>query len=168
MKRQRALVIKLKYCRFLGFWATFGVRSAAAGRFGGRAHGAAAVAGGGRRGDVARGGHGRVLAAAQAAAPRPRALAGRARLPRSVRPAAPRRGSAGERIRRAGAGGLQAAAVSHIAVSNALLISGMLTPKFGFGPFFGTGLAAVLSPACDNSLTRSHAPDSALWATANE
>ena len=49
-----------------------------------------------------RAGDGGLLAASQAAAPHARALAGRAQLRRQLRPAAPRRGSAGGSVRRSG------------------------------------------------------------------
>ncbi len=60
------------------------------------------------------------------------------------------------------------AALSHIAVSKALLISGMFVPKFGFVPLFGAetlaaGLAALVGAT---SAARSHDPVS--WERATE
>jgi hypothetical protein len=60
------------------------------------------------------------------------------------------------------------AALSHIAVSKALLISGMLVPKFGFVPLFGAAtLAAGLTALVEaTSAARSHDPVS--WERATE
>jgi hypothetical protein len=59
------------------------------------------------------------------------------------------------------------AALSHIAVSNALLIIGMFMPKFGFTPFFDTAFGAGFSAAGASS-TRSQALASAVRATAKD
>jgi hypothetical protein len=64
------------------------------------------------------------------------------------------------------------AAFNHAAVSNALLIIGMLTPKLGFVPVFGVatfGAGLLTMPALlfwAVSVARSHDPDS--WERATE
>jgi len=61
------------------------------------------------------------------------------------------------------------AALSQAAVSNALLMSGMFMPKFGFVPFLGTTLTAGLAGtavAWATSVARSHDPLS--WERATE
>jgi hypothetical protein len=58
------------------------------------------------------------------------------------------------------------AALSHIAVSKALLISGMFMPKFGLVPFFGTAtLCAGFSATTWATSARSHDPISRERAT---
>ena len=57
------------------------------------------------------------------------------------------------------------AALSHIAVSNALLINGMFMPKLGFPAFFAL-LAAGLVSLWATSVARSHDPFS--WERATE
>jgi hypothetical protein len=59
------------------------------------------------------------------------------------------------------------AAVSHIAVSNALLIIGMFIPKFAFAAAFDAGFGLVSALACwATSVARSHDPIS--WERATE
>ena len=58
------------------------------------------------------------------------------------------------------------AAVSHIAVSKALLIIGMFIPKFGLTPFLAADLAAGLAASWAVSAARSHDPFS--WERATE
>lgn len=65
------------------------------------------------------------------------------------------------------AGGVQAA-LSHIAVSNALVIFGMFIPKLGLTPFFGTATfaAGLIVLFWATSVARSHDPIS--WERATE
>ena len=59
------------------------------------------------------------------------------------------------------------AALSHAAVSNALLINGMFMPKLGLVPFFGTTLTAGFAAVVwVTSVARSHDPES--WERATE
>jgi hypothetical protein len=71
------------------------------------------------------------------------------------------------RTGRLGSSACVQAAVSHIAVSKALLISGMFMPKFGLTPFFGTatfgaGLSAttwVISARSPDPISRERATE---------
>ena len=58
------------------------------------------------------------------------------------------------------------AAVNHIAVSNALLISGMFMPKLAFAAVFAAGLAGFSVMLWAPSVARSHDPSS--WERATE
>ena len=58
------------------------------------------------------------------------------------------------------------AALSHIAVSKALLINGMFMPKLGFVPFLLLLLAGFSATAGATSVARSHDPFS--WERATE
>jgi hypothetical protein len=58
------------------------------------------------------------------------------------------------------------AALSHMAVSNALLIMGMFMPKFAFAAFFEAALAGLASMLWATSVARSHDPCS--WERATE
>ena len=58
------------------------------------------------------------------------------------------------------------AAFSHMAVSKALLISGMFMPKLGFVPFLLLLLAGFSATAGATSVARSHDPFS--WERATE
>ena len=58
------------------------------------------------------------------------------------------------------------AALSHIAVSNALLIIGMFMPKLLFAAFFEAGLAGLSATFWATSVARSHDPFS--WERATE
>jgi hypothetical protein len=58
------------------------------------------------------------------------------------------------------------AAVSHMAVSNALLISGMFMPKLALAALFGAGLAGLSAMLWVPSVARSHDPCS--WERATE
>ena len=58
------------------------------------------------------------------------------------------------------------AAVSHIAVSNALLISGMFMPKFALAALLVSGLAGLSTLIWVPSVARSHDPCS--WERATE
>jgi len=71
----------------------------------------------------------------------------------------------------AGRRGSGQAAFNHAAVSKALLIIGMFTPKLGFAPVFGgltlgAGLLTAALPFWAVSVARSHDPDS--WERATE
>jgi uncharacterized membrane protein YccC len=68
-------------------------------------------------------------------------------------------------LRREGGAGLQAA-VSHIAVSNALLIIGMFMPKLALAAFFEVLLGFSLAACWATSVARSHDPIS--WERATE
>ena len=59
-----------------------------------------------------------------------------------------------------------AAALSHIDVSKALLISGMFMPKLLFAAFFAAGLAGLSAMLWATSVARSHDPFS--WERATE
>ena len=69
----------------------------------------------------------------------------------------------GERLLEVASGGY--AALSQAAVSNALLIIGMLVPKLGLLPLLATVLAGGFSGKGVTSLPRSQALDSLLRAT---
>jgi hypothetical protein len=58
------------------------------------------------------------------------------------------------------------AAVNHIAVSNALLISGMFMPKLAFAAVFAAGLTGFSVMLWAPSVARSHDPCS--WERATE
>jgi hypothetical protein len=58
------------------------------------------------------------------------------------------------------------AAVNHIAVSNALLISGMFIPKLALAADFGSGFAGFSVMLWATSVARSHDPCS--WERATE
>ena len=58
------------------------------------------------------------------------------------------------------------AALSHIAVSKALLINGMFMPKLLFAAFFAAGLAGLSATLGATSVARSHDPSS--WERATE
>jgi hypothetical protein len=58
------------------------------------------------------------------------------------------------------------AALSHIAVSNALLIIGMFMPKLALAAFFAAGLAGLSATFWVVSIARSHDPCS--WERATE
>ncbi len=58
------------------------------------------------------------------------------------------------------------AALSHIAVSKALLIIGMFMPKLAFAAFFGAGLTGLSVTLWAVSVARSHDPNS--WERATE
>jgi hypothetical protein len=58
------------------------------------------------------------------------------------------------------------AALSHIAVSNALLIIGMFMPKLLFAALFAAGLAGLSATLWATSVARSHDPFS--WERATE
>ena len=58
------------------------------------------------------------------------------------------------------------AAVNHIAVSNALLISGMFMPKLAFAAVFAAGFAGFSVTLWATSVARSHDPCS--WERATE
>ena len=58
------------------------------------------------------------------------------------------------------------AALSHMAVSNALLIKGMFMPKLLFAALFAAGLAGLSAMLGATSVARSHDPSS--WERATE
>jgi putative copper export protein len=58
------------------------------------------------------------------------------------------------------------AALSHMAVSNALLISGMFMPKLAFAAVFVTALLGLSAMLGATSVARSHDPSS--WERATE
>ncbi|MES2228914.1 MAG: hypothetical protein V4540_14270 [Pseudomonadota bacterium] len=58
------------------------------------------------------------------------------------------------------------AALSHIAVSNALLIIGMFMPKLAFAALFAAGLTGLSATLGATSVARSHDPNS--WERATE
>jgi len=64
------------------------------------------------------------------------------------------------------ADGSDQAALSHIAVSNALLINGMFIPKFEFAALFDAALAGFSATLWATSVARSHDPCS--WERATE
>ena len=70
------------------------------------------------------------------------------------------------RRRRVAAASASHAAFNHIAVSKALLISGMFMPKLAFAEFFATGRAGLAFAFWAVSIARSHDPCS--WERATE
>ena len=58
------------------------------------------------------------------------------------------------------------AAFNHIAVSKALLISGMFMPKLAFAALFAAGLTGLSATLGATSVARSHDPSS--WERATE